>query len=110
MACVQTQVAELTRELQATQELLQLQQEAAAQLAEAAKPPSGSGDVPALSGMIVELRAAVAAAEQKAAVAEKQVGHDSRSEAGSALPARSSLCSYLLRLTQPVMYRSPAVC
>ncbi|WIA29047.1 hypothetical protein OEZ86_011560 [Tetradesmus obliquus] len=66
------QVAELTRELQATQELLQLQQEAAAQLAEAAKPPSGSGDVPALSGVIVELRAAVAAAEQKATVAEKQ--------------------------------------
>jgi hypothetical protein len=66
-------VAELTRELEATQELLQLQQETAAQLAAAAKPPSGSGDVPALSGMIVELRAAVAAAEQKTAAAEKQV-------------------------------------
>jgi hypothetical protein len=68
-------VAELTQELQATQELLRLQQEAAAQLAEAAKPRSSSGDVPALSGLIVELRAAAAAAEEKAAAAEKQVGH-----------------------------------
>jgi hypothetical protein len=89
-------VAELTCELQATQELLQLQQEEAAQLTATAKPRSSSGDVPALSGMIVELRAAVIAAEQKAAAAGKQVGDSGCSKAGPALVVSSSLCSYLL--------------
>lgn len=69
------QVLELAQELEATQQLLQQQQEAAAAHATSlAKPRSSEHDVPALSNIIVDLRVMVAAMEQRAAAADKKVG------------------------------------
>lgn len=72
----QLQVAMLTQQLDVARESLQQQQKQHAAASAAAAKPTGADagqDVATISSMVLDLRSKLAAAEQKASVAEKQV-------------------------------------